>query len=283
MTQPSDAASSVTATGTVRTLVLVPFRLRTYASVVYLALAFPLGVTYFVLLVAVFGLGAGLVPVLVGVPVLIAGLALSVGLASVERWLADRLTPVSVPSREQRAAERRGEDGDGDATDGARDEDALRRLWSWTLSLVTDVGTYVSLVFVLSKFLVGIGTFVLLVVLGSFSAALLSTPLIYDRPGIEVGVRIPATTVVPAIEFTQGLSTVAISEPIVLHSWTVTTFEDALLMAGAGLALLVASLYVCVGLAWLLGVATRITFRYARTWSPSSSRLSASDWSPSAK
>ena len=83
-------------------MLLAPFRPRTYAAAVYLALAFPLGIAYFVGTVVGISHGLGLSILVVGVPILAATLGGVVAVSIGERALAEGLlaSPPSVPRYE---------------------------------------------------------------------------------------------------------------------------------------------------------------------------------------
>jgi hypothetical protein len=77
----------------------VPFRLRTYGSLLYIWLAFPLGLAYFIGLVVGFAAGVPLTIVWIGLFVLFATLALAWLAEGMERQLAIRLLGAAVPAR----------------------------------------------------------------------------------------------------------------------------------------------------------------------------------------
>ena len=54
----------------------VGFRRETYANLAYLLARFPLGIAYFTVLITGLSLGVGLVPIVVGIPILAGVLAL---------------------------------------------------------------------------------------------------------------------------------------------------------------------------------------------------------------
>ena len=61
-------------TTAIRGFFLAPFRGATYKRALYLVLAFPLGIAYFVALVAGTSIGLSLVVIWVGIPILVATL-----------------------------------------------------------------------------------------------------------------------------------------------------------------------------------------------------------------
>ena len=79
--------------------VAVPFRPRTWGSVAYLWLGFPLGLVYFIGLVVGFSAGIPLTIVWIGLVVLFATLALAWAAEGFERQLAIHLLGAKVPAR----------------------------------------------------------------------------------------------------------------------------------------------------------------------------------------
>ena len=77
----------------------VPFRPRTWGSVLYLWLGFPLGLVYFIGLVVGFSAGVPLTIVWIGLLVLFATLALAWAAEGFERQLAIHLLGAAVPVR----------------------------------------------------------------------------------------------------------------------------------------------------------------------------------------
>jgi hypothetical protein len=74
-----------------------PFRLRTYTNLLYLLLALPLGLIYFIFLIVGLTTGVGLTIVWIGIPILAIVLAGSWGLAALERQLAIHALGAAVP------------------------------------------------------------------------------------------------------------------------------------------------------------------------------------------
>lgn len=69
---------------------------QTYRNLLYLILAFPLGVLYYVALTIGFAFGAVLTVFLVGLAVLVGTVLGTRVLARFERWLANTLLPVTI-------------------------------------------------------------------------------------------------------------------------------------------------------------------------------------------
>jgi len=76
---------------------LAPFRLRTYTNLLYLLLAFPLGIAYFVFLSVGLLLGFGLTLIWIGLPLLALVFAGSWAFAAFERQAAILLLGAEVP------------------------------------------------------------------------------------------------------------------------------------------------------------------------------------------
>ena len=149
---------------------------QTYRNLVYLALAFPLGLVYFVGLVTGGALGLGLLITVVGLPILlltVVGATLAAGLeAHLTTHLAGVPTPVPEALREFDAREGLALPGDGFL-------DATRHL-------VTAPSTWTSVVVVLTKFVFGLASFVALVTAGAVGTALLAAPVAYNDPSAAV-------------------------------------------------------------------------------------------------
>jgi hypothetical protein len=133
---------------------------QSYLNLLYLLLSLPLGVLYFAFLTSGLAFGIGTLIIAVGVFVLLAVLAASRGLASLERLLAGTLL-------------------------GARlDKDGGRPVvWEHPLQslkvLLSDPGTWKGMLFLLLKLPLGIISFVLAVTVTALTLSLLLTPLAF--------------------------------------------------------------------------------------------------------
>ena len=221
-----------------RTVFGVPFRLQTYRNLLYLALAFPLGLVYFVLLSVGLSLGAGLAITVVGVPLFLAVLALATGLAAVERELTALLLGVDIESA-------------GSPVLGPTEADStLGSLLERAKRLVTDLGTWKAVVYLGSKLFLGLASFVLIMTLLTTATSMLVVPFVYDQPGVYVGfvtdapIRLHPTLYVAWRQLLVGVETV-----IHVGSWQVTTLSEALVVAAVGVGIGVVSLHLLNGLA----------------------------------
>lgn len=207
----------------------VPFRLQTYRNLLYLALAFPLGLLYFVFLSVGLSLGVGLAITVVGVPILLAVLAVSTGLATVERELATLLLGVEIPT------------ATGETPDS---------LVGRAKRLVSDAGTWKAVVYLGSKFVIGLVSFVVVTTLLVTATSLLVVPFVYDQPGVYVGVVTDAPMQFhPSLYVAWNQLLVGIETVVHVGSWQVTTLAEALAVAAFGAVLGIGSLHLLNGLA----------------------------------
>lgn len=144
-----------------------PLRPRSYANLLYLALAFPLGLAYFILLAVGFSLGLGLTIIWIGLPILAAVFALSWGAASLERLMAIEMLGAAVPPMSPVSP----------AALGA--QAPAPGFWSRIGAFLANPVTWKGLAFLLLKFPLGVVSFVVTVTLLAVSGALLSAPFVY--------------------------------------------------------------------------------------------------------
>jgi hypothetical protein len=188
--------------------VLQPFNDRTtWGGALHLLLGLPLGVVYFAFYLTGFVTGAGLSLVLIGLPLLFAVLASTRPVAAFEARLARSLTgvPVSDPAPVPAAA------------------GALGRLGA----LLRDDMTWRRLVYLLSRFPLGIASFALAVLIVALPLGLIASAILYS------------------------------TEPLEIVAWRVDTLPEALVAVVLG---------VLVGLraTCLLRIFGRLSGRYAR-------------------
>ncbi|MFC6975911.1 sensor domain-containing protein [Halomicroarcula sp. GCM10025709] len=192
-----------------RSILLVPLRPRPYLRALYLFLAFPLGITYFVVLVAGVTVGAVTSILVVGVPLLLAVLLLARGFGWVERRLVTALLGVDVPDPDY-----------GFLTGSARER---------VVGLVADWTTWSELGYLFSMFALGTGAFVFLFTAFAMSVTVVATPLYYDRAPGRVGF-FPGDPV----RLTQSLSVpwgdlfVGAEFGFTVSEWAVDSLPDAL-------------------------------------------------------
>lgn len=187
---------------------------QTYKNILYLFLRFPLGVVYFTLLVTGFALGLGLAIFLVGLlvfPLLLAG-ATYVG--AFEALLANRLLGFDIAYEPRDPSE--------------------EPLVDYLKGVLTDVRTYLLVVYLFVSFPTGIVLFTLLTVAVSLSLVSIFAPFLYWLP------------------FTQyEIATIGDFGPIV-----VDTLPEALVLSLAGVVVALASLHLSNVLARVHGHVT---------------------------
>lgn len=147
-------------------------RPQTYRNLLYLLLAFPLGMLYFVALTTGLALGIGLVITLLGIPLLIAVVVGSRQLASFERGLANDLLGRTIQAPD-------------DVYTGAEED-----IWSQARARLLARSTWMGLCYLFVKLPIGIASFALVVTALTVSFGLLTAPLTYSRvePGLQLGV-----------------------------------------------------------------------------------------------
>lgn len=201
-----------------RRFVAVPFDIQTYRNLAYLALAFPLGLAYFVGVTVGLSTGAGLLITWVGLPIIVATVALATVAAGFEAQLVERLLGMesSLPEvlREFDAEEAVVAPGDGFL------ESVKRLLLAPT--------TWTSVFLLLVKFGFGLVAFTALVTAGSIAVATIGAPLVYDAPHAAYHVG----------------------------PYVIDTFVEAVAVSAGGVLLALVSLHVLNGLARLGGLLT---------------------------
>jgi hypothetical protein len=177
-----DTETAMPRRGALRRFLRAPIELRSYGNLLFLALAFPTGLAYFVFLAVGLPLGLGLAIVWIGLPILALVLALSFGLAALERQLAIRLLGAEVPPMLPAPAPSPSEVS----------------VWRRLRELLANPVTWKGMGYLAIKFPLGLATFVLLVTSLSVAGALLATPFVYpwvpiyllDRPVDSLGLAL---------------------------------------------------------------------------------------------
>ena len=138
-----------------------PFRLSSYANLAFLALAFPLGLAYFIFLAVGFPLGFGLTIVWVGLPILAVVFGGAWLFARFERFLAIKLLGADVPPMAPPA---------GPTPLG---------FWARIKAFLSNPVTWKGLGYLSVKFPLGIATFVMFVTLTTVTLSFLLAPFYY--------------------------------------------------------------------------------------------------------
>lgn len=143
-----------------------PVEVRTYTNLFYLALAFPLGMFYFIFLLTGLALGFGLTIIWIGLPILAVVLAASWGMAALERRLAMLLLGAEVPPMTPPAT--------GQPQD----------LWKRVQEFLGNPVTWKGLGFLFLKFPLGILSFILTLTLLVIPFAFLLAPIAWGFDGV---------------------------------------------------------------------------------------------------
>lgn len=211
--------------GPLRRFVGAPFRTETYTNLLYLLLAFPLGVAYFTVVVTGLSFGVGASVTLVGIPVLVLTFVGIVVLGALESELASILLDVDAALPEAL----RGDDPDGIRRRENGIVDAVANLF-------TAPTTYSALALVLLKFVYGVVAFTVLVTAAAVTASLLGAPFVYDQP---------------TVTYTLG-------------AYTIETLREAIALAVAGVLVGLGSINLLNGLATLGGRMTAVLLNPGR-------------------
>ncbi|GGJ06085.1 hypothetical protein GCM10008995_14960 [Halobellus salinus] len=201
-------------TGVARSFLTVPFRPQTYLNLLYLLLAFPLGVAYFVVFSVGVSTGIGLLIVIVGGPILALSAGVALGIGSVERRVTALLLGVELGGRPSVSGETRRE-----------------RVWN----LGTDLRTWLALLYLPGKFVVGTVALVVFFQALVTGGAFLFVPFYYEDPSLYVGlVRDRPIEIHPVLHFGWNRLLVTLEPVITIGHREVTTLSEALAIAGFG-------------------------------------------------
>jgi hypothetical protein len=201
----------------------VVIRRQTYLNALYLLLAFPLGLFYFVFLVT--GLSVGLATVIIWIGLLVLALVLAgwYAMLAFERQMAIGMLHEDIPpiSRENLSG---------------------KTLWQQFAATLRNPVTWKGLVYLFGKFPLGLFSFSVLVALVSSSAALISLPFYYQYAAMAASLR----------------SSVSFGTYSFNPIWLIDTLPEALLGSLFGLLLALISLHMFNGLAWISGKFARL-------------------------
>jgi hypothetical protein len=193
---------------------------QTYLNALYLLLAFPLGLFYFIFLVTGLSLGISLVIIWVGLLLLAVVFAAWYGMLVFERRMAISLLHVDIPPM-------------------ARESYAGKTTWQKVKAALANPVTWKGLLYLFAKFPLGILSFVVLVTFLSLSVSLLAAPFYYQWVQPQVSLDLGGRMLNNSI-------------------WLVDTLPEALLACFAGLAMAFLSLHIFNGLAWVSGRFARV-------------------------
>ncbi len=126
----------------------------------YLLLAFPLGIIYLVFLITGISLGAGLIITLLGIPILLATMHIWRRLGSFERKSAECTLGAKISHKKTKYGKN-------------------KNLWQKAIKPIKESYTWRSLAHLFVKFPIGILSFVVLVSLISITLSFIATPILF--------------------------------------------------------------------------------------------------------
>jgi hypothetical protein len=170
---------------------------ETYLNLLYLLLAFPLGLAYFIFLVTGLSLGIGLLIVWVGFLILAGVMALSFPLTMFERQMAIHLLKVEIPPMSQPV------------------QQPATTLWQQIKNHLSNPVTWKGIAFLFLKFPIGLACFVVTITLLSLSVSLTLAPLAYPWAHINIGNYQVNSMPAAAIACVIGL----VLTPLCLHAF----------------------------------------------------------------
>jgi hypothetical protein len=188
--------------------VTAPIRASTYKRLVYLLLAFPLGLAYFVVFTTASSLGVGLAFTIVGIPILIGTLIATTAAARLEAHLAEWL--LGRETAHPRSLRRSLDTDDGYVA-------ALRRF-------LAAPSTWTSVAVVLLKFLYGLAAFIVTVTGSAMVVTMLAAPAVYNDPQVSYRIGSYVVSTLPEALAVAGFG--------VLGFWVVCNVCNALATAG---------------------------------------------------
>ncbi|MBE0697900.1 MAG: sensor domain-containing protein [Anaerolineaceae bacterium] len=191
---------------------------QTYLNALYLLLAFPLGLFYFIFLVTGLSLGVSLIIVWVGLFLLVLVFAVWYALLVLERQMAISLLHEEIPPI-------------------THESYSGKTAWQKLKAALSNPVTWKGLLYLFAKFPLGIISFVVLVTFLSVSFALLAAPLYYQWVQPQV-----------SMDLGSGL----------WSPWIIDTLPKALGACAAGVFMLFISMHIFNGLAWVSGKFARI-------------------------
>jgi hypothetical protein len=192
---------------------------QTYLNMLYLFLAFPLGLFYFVFLTVGLSAGIPLVIVWVGLLILLAVFAAWYAMIAFERQMAIWLLREEIPPM-------------------TRQDLTGKSLWQKFTATLSNPVTWKGLVYLIAKFPLGLVSFVVLVTLISLTLGLVAAPFYYQYAAPNYNITVDGVRYIPL--------------------WAVDTLGEALLCSLLGVLIGLASLHAFNGLAWVSAKFARV-------------------------
>ena len=141
---------------------------QAYLRILYLLLAFPLGLFYFVFLTVALSAGVATLVIGVGIVILFGALFISRALVVFERRLAASMLGADIPAPQLQRV-------------------PVQGFWLRVKRMLGDSSTWKGLVYLLAKFPFGMLSFIVSVTSIAMVGALVLTPVLYSRVPIQIG------------------------------------------------------------------------------------------------
>jgi hypothetical protein len=197
----------------------VALRGQTYLNNLYLFLAFPLGLFYFIFLVSGLAISIPLIIIWIGLLFLLIVFTAWYGMAAFERQMAIWLLHENIPPM-------------------VREDLSQMSMWQKFTATVRNPVTWKGLVYLFGKFPLGLVSFVMQVTLVSVSISLLAAPLYYRYIQQQVGITLHG----------DAFNSI----------WIIDTLPEAIIAFFTGVFLTLVSMHILNGLAWVSGKFARV-------------------------
>lgn len=241
--------------------VSVVIRQQTYRNLVYLLLMLPLGTVYLIVITAGVSLAISLIPLLIGVPLLLAVLVVTTRLVTFERWLTRRLLSVEIPINHA--------EGESvlDTADNQFSVDA--DVWSDPWTTLTDRSTWVDnlispreVVYLGSKHVIGAVTWLVLTISLATGLLFLFGPLHYQYPA--VGIHVPTNIrFVPEFIYQHDAWQIDYALPFVVEITRGELFANSIGSVGTSLVSVLIGLFVTLVALHIINGTARLYARFA--------------------
>lgn len=179
-TEPNPTHPNPTGAGAPWTDLLEP---RTYLKIAYLLLGFPLGLTYFVVLVTGLALGLGLSITLLGIPLLM----VVIGFVWSFVWLEREAAALVLGLKPEYEPKTPSSTQDDSETPSETQNSAFAQSWNSLWAYLSSGEFWRGLAHLLLRFPIGLFGFLVTVVLLSVSAALIGTPFYFNHADWSLG------------------------------------------------------------------------------------------------
>ena len=192
-----------------------PAQKSTLSPSAYVLLSLPLGILYFIYIVAGIVLSAGLLPIFIGLPIFLGVIMMNSGIMNFERTLAYGVLGLEQPEQ-------------APAYQKPQEFGFFRRLGQ----VLLDPTTYINMLMIILKFPLGIFNFVVSVIFTCVSIGMMAAPIVYL-----------------VLERTMGIDIFERNDWLFNIAPQLTSFQFSFICSGVGLLLLFVSVWLTRALA----------------------------------